>query len=114
MSLSGCGPSSTLIKRICLAVLTAELAYDATQYIDAAINEVLKTLSETLVHRGDRHLSVPLDPLRSVLVPLVAIPISLIGGMFLMQVFGFTLNLLTLLAIVLSVGLGGRRRDCHR
>ncbi len=39
------------------------------------------------------------------LVPLVAIPISLIGAIFLMQVFGFTINLLTLLAIVLSVGL---------
>ena len=46
-----------------------------------------------------------LGSLRSVLVPLVAIPISLIGAIFLMQVFGFTLNLLTLLAIVLSVGL---------
>ena len=46
-----------------------------------------------------------LGSLRSVLVPLVAIPISLIGAVFLMQVFGFTLNLLTLLAIVLSVGL---------
>ena len=43
--------------------------------------------------------------LRTVLVPLVAIPVSLIGAVFLMQVFGFTLNLLTLLAIVLSVGL---------
>src|SRR5207253_7680285 len=42
---------------------------------------------------------------RSVLAPIVAIPVSLIGAVFLMQVFGFTLNLLTLLAIVLSVGL---------
>src|SRR5262249_37649350 len=46
-----------------------------------------------------------LGSFRSVLVPLVAIPISLIGGIFLMQAFGFTVNLLTLLAIVLSVGL---------
>src|SRR6202040_3525662 len=46
-----------------------------------------------------------LGSFRSVLVPVVAIPISLIGALFLMQVFGFTLNLLTLLAIVLSVGL---------
>ena len=46
-----------------------------------------------------------LGSFRSVIVPLVAIPISLIGALFLMQVFGFTLNLLTLLAIVLSVGL---------
>src|SRR3984893_14111185 len=42
---------------------------------------------------------------RSVIIPIVAIPISLIGAVFLMQIFGFTLNLLTLLAIVLSVGL---------
>src|ERR1017187_11030111 len=46
-----------------------------------------------------------LGSLRSVLVPLVAIPVSLIGAVFLMQLFGFTLNLLTLLAIVLAVGL---------
>ena len=46
-----------------------------------------------------------LGSLRTVLVPVVAIPVSLIGAVFLMQVFGFTLNLLTLLAIVLSVGL---------
>src|SRR5207253_1339265 len=46
-----------------------------------------------------------LGSFRTVLVPLVAIPVSLIGAVFLMQAFGFTLNLLTLLAIVLSVGL---------
>jgi multidrug efflux pump len=46
-----------------------------------------------------------LGSLRSVLVPVVAIPVSLVGAVFLMQAFGFTLNLLTLLAIVLSVGL---------
>ena len=46
-----------------------------------------------------------LGSLRTVLVPVVAIPVSLIGAVFLMQVFGFTLNLLTLLAIVLAVGL---------
>src|SRR5437899_8668764 len=46
-----------------------------------------------------------LGSFRSVIVPVVAIPISLIGALFLMQAFGFTLNLLTLLAIVLSVGL---------
>jgi multidrug efflux pump len=46
-----------------------------------------------------------LGSVRSVLVPVLAIPVSLIGGIFLIQVFGFTLNLLTLLAIVLAVGL---------
>jgi multidrug efflux pump len=84
--------------------LTGGIAYDATKYIQDAINEVLKTLTETLLIVAVVIFCF-LGSLRSVLVPLVAIPISLIGGIFLMQVFGFTLNLLTLLAIVLSVGL---------
>lgn len=84
--------------------LTGRVAYDATKYIDSAIKEVIKTLSETLVIVAIV-IFLFLGSLRSVLVPLVAIPISLIGAVFLMQVFGFTLNLLTLLAIVLSVGL---------
>src|SRR5215467_2844221 len=84
--------------------LTAGIAYDATKYIDDAIHEVIKTLTETLLIVAIV-IFLFLGSIRSVLVPLVAIPISLIGGVFLMQVFGFTLNLLTLLAIVLSVGL---------
>lgn len=84
--------------------LKGKVAYDATKYIDAAIKEVLKTLTETLIIVAIV-IYLFLGSLRSVLVPLVAIPISLVGGVFLMQVFGFTLNLLTLLAIVLSVGL---------
>jgi multidrug efflux pump len=80
------------------------IAYDATKYIDDAINEVIKTLTETLFIVAVV-IFLFLGSLRSVLVPLVAIPISLIGAVFLMQVFGFTLNLLTLLAVVLSVGL---------
>jgi multidrug efflux pump len=84
--------------------LSGKVAYDATKYIDTAISEVLKTLTETLIIVAIV-IYLFLGSLRSVLVPLVAIPISLIGAVFLMQVFGFTLNLLTLLAIVLSVGL---------
>ena len=84
--------------------LQGRIAYDATKYIEDAIYEVLKTLSETLLIVAIV-IFLFLGSLRSVLIPLVAIPISLIGGIFLMQVFGFTLNLLTLLAIVLSVGL---------
>jgi multidrug efflux pump len=86
------------------AGLSGKVAYDATKYIDNAIHEVLKTLTETLLIVAIV-IFFFLGSLRSVLVPLVAIPISLIGGIFLMQVFGFSLNLLTLLAIVLSVGL---------
>jgi multidrug efflux pump len=84
--------------------LKGGIAYDATKYIEDAIREVLKTLSETLLIVAIV-IFLFLGSVRSVLVPLVAIPISLIGSIFLMQVFGFTVNLLTLLAIVLSVGL---------
>ena len=84
--------------------MTGLIAYDATAYINDAISEVVETLIDTLLIVVVV-IFLFLGSLRSVLVPVVAIPISLIGALFLMQVFGFTLNLLTLLAIVLSVGL---------
>src|SRR3989475_3530293 len=84
--------------------MTGEIAYDATAYINDAIHEVVKTLIDTLIIVMIV-IFLFLGSFRSVIVPVVAIPISLIGAMFLMQVFGFSLNLLTLLAIVLSVGL---------
>jgi len=84
--------------------LAARVAYDATNYISNAIREVLKTLGDTLLIVMVV-IFLFLGSFRSVLIPVVAIPVSLIGGVFLMQVFGFTVNLLTLLAIVLSVGL---------
>src|SRR5579863_3007484 len=80
------------------------IPYDSTAYIQDAINEVLHTLLETLLIVVVV-IFLFLGSFRSVLIPVVAIPISLIGAVFLMLVFGFTLNLLTLLAIVLSVGL---------
>ena len=84
--------------------MEAEMAYDATAYINDAIHEVVKTLIVTLL-TVMVVIFLFLGSFRTVVVPIVAIPISLIGALFLMQVFGFTLNLLTLLAIVLSVGL---------
>src|SRR5881394_3914359 len=84
--------------------MEADVAYDATAYINDAIHEVVKTLIDTLLIVMVV-IFLFLGSLRSVIVPLVAIPVSLIGAVFLMQVLGFTLNLLTLLAIVLSVGL---------
>ena len=86
------------------AGLKARVAYDATDYISSAIQEVIKTLGDTLLIVMIV-IFLFLGSFRSVLIPVVAIPLSLIGGVFLMQAFGFTLNLLTLLAIVLSVGL---------
>ncbi|MCM2264158.1 MAG: efflux RND transporter permease subunit [Desulfuromonadales bacterium] len=84
--------------------MQAKVAYDATSYIDNAIKEVIKTLSETLLIVVIV-IFLFLGSLRSALIPVIAIPLSLIGGVFLMQAFGFSVNLLTLLAIVLSVGL---------
>jgi multidrug efflux pump len=86
------------------AGMHAEIPYDATAYIEDAIDEVLTTLSETLLI-VIVVIFLFLGSLRSVLIPVVAIPISLVGAVFLMLVAGFTINLLTLLAIVLSVGL---------
>ncbi|MCG7853255.1 MAG: efflux RND transporter permease subunit, partial [Methanosarcinaceae archaeon] len=84
--------------------MEASVAYDGTKYIKDAIREVTKTLGDTLLIVVII-IFLFLGSLRSVLIPVVAIPLSLIGAVFLMQVFGFTINLLTLLAIVLSVGL---------
>src|SRR5205809_3269045 len=92
------------IKRELPTGMTGGIAYDATAYISDAIHEVVKTLIDTLLIVM-LVIFLFLGSFRSVIVPVVAIPISLIGAMFLMQVFGFSLNLLTLLAIVLSVGL---------
>ena len=86
------------------AGIEVAVPYDATEYIGDAIREVVKTLSETLLIVVIV-IFLFLGSARSVLIPVVAIPISLIGAVFLMLVFGFTINLLTLLAVVLSVGL---------
>ena len=80
------------------------IPYDGTAYIEDAIDEVISTLLETV---GIVILVIYLfiGSLRSVIVPVVAIPLSLIGATLFMLAFGFTVNLLTLLAIVLAVGL---------
>jgi len=80
------------------------IPYDSTLYIQDAIDEVLKTLTETLLI-VIVVIFLFLGSFRSVIIPVVAIPVSLVGAVFLMLVAGFTINLLTLLAIVLSVGL---------
>jgi multidrug efflux pump len=80
------------------------IPYDSTAYIEDAIDEVLTTLTETLLI-VIAVIFLFLGSVRAVIIPVVAIPISLIGAVFLMLAAGFTINLLTLLAIVLSVGL---------
>ncbi len=92
------------IERQLPAGMKVGIPYDATRYIDEALHEVMDTLGETLLIVVIV-IFLFLGSLRSIIIPVVAIPISLVGAAFLMLIFGFTLNLLTLLAIVLSVGL---------
>ncbi|MBI1950441.1 MAG: efflux RND transporter permease subunit [Acidobacteria bacterium] len=80
------------------------IPYDSTVYIQSALHEVLKTLGETLLI-VITVIFLFLGSWRAVIIPVVAIPISLVGAVFLMLAAGFTINLLTLLAIVLAVGL---------
>ena len=103
-SLSLFARQSPALKRNCLTGMKVGIPYDATAYIQDAIDEVLSTLTETLII-VIIVIFLFLGSIRSVLIPVIAIPISLVGAVFLMLVAGFTINLLTLLAIVLSVGL---------
>jgi multidrug efflux pump len=80
------------------------IPYDSTEYIQDAIDEVLRTLGETLAIVV-LVIFLFLGSFRALIIPVVAIPISLVGAAFLMLAAGFTINLLTLLAIVLAVGL---------
>lgn len=84
--------------------LTGEIDYDATEYIRSAISEVKTTLIEALVIVS-AVIFLFLGSLRSVLIPAVAIPLSLIGGFIFMLALGYSINLLTLLALVLAIGL---------
>ncbi|TVP79942.1 MAG: multidrug efflux protein [Puniceicoccaceae bacterium] len=83
--------------------LNADIGYDSTVYIEESVNEVTITLVQTLIIVMFV-IFLFLGRIRSILVPIIAIPISLIGAVFVMQLLGFTINLLTLLAIVLAVG----------
>src|SRR5688500_5266429 len=86
------------------ADIDMQLAYDATVFMEDALKEITKTLTETILIVG-LVVFLFMGSLRTALVPLVAMPISLIGAAIVMYAFGFSLNLLTILAIVLSVGL---------
>ena len=81
-----------------------QLAFDATKFMENAISEITKTLFETILIVGIV-VFLFMGSLRTAIVPLIAMPVSLIGAVLIMLVMGFSLNLLTLLAIVLSVGL---------
>ena len=102
--LSGVQTELEEINRDLPAGLEGGIAYDSTVYIRDSIDEVLKTLAETLLIVV-LVIFLFMGSLRAVVVPVAAIPLSIIGAFFLMQMAGFTVNLLTLLAIVLCVGI---------
>ncbi|NRB41124.1 MAG: efflux RND transporter permease subunit, partial [Pseudomonadales bacterium] len=81
-----------------------KVGYDGTVYMRDALKEIFITLAETVILVGLVVL-ILMGSFRTALVPLVTIPISLLGSVAAMLMMGFTLNLLTILAIVLSVGL---------
>jgi multidrug efflux pump len=84
--------------------LTGEIVYDSTDFINTSIVEVIKTLLEALLI-VTVVIYLFLGSFRAVLVPVVAMPLSLIGTFFIMLMFGYSINLLTLLALVLGIGL---------
>jgi multidrug efflux pump len=84
--------------------LEMRLVWDGTMFMRDALKEITKTLAETIAIVGVV-VFLFMGSIRSALVPLVAMPISLVGAALVMFAFGFSLNLLTILAIVLSVGL---------
>jgi multidrug efflux pump len=84
--------------------LTGEIVYDSTEFINTSIDEVVKTLLEALVI-VTIVIYLFLGSLRAVIVPVIAMPLSLVGTFFVMLMLGYSINLLTLLAIVLAIGL---------
>jgi multidrug efflux pump len=92
------------IEKALPAGLTSEIVYDSTDFVNSSIDEVVHTLVEAiLIVTGVVFLF--LGSWRSVLIPIMAIPLSLVGMFTILLAFGFSINLLTLLALVLAIGL---------
>ncbi|GAB7545534.1 efflux RND transporter permease subunit [Cupriavidus sp. 8B] len=84
--------------------LTGKIVYDATEFVNTSIREVVKTLAEALLI-VTVVIFLFLGSLRAVIIPVIAMPLSLIGAFFVMLALGYSINLLTLLALVLAIGL---------
>jgi multidrug efflux pump len=84
--------------------LNGRIVYDATKYVNSSIDEVVITLLEALLI-VTMVIFLSLGSVRSVIIPTIAIPLSLIGAFFIMLVLGYSINLLTLLSLVLAIGL---------
>ncbi len=92
------------IKQVLPSAIHMRVLYDSTQAINESIYEVIKTLAEAAIIVMIVMILF-MGSLRAVAIPVVTIPLSLIGVVILMNLFGFTFNLLTLLAMVLAIGL---------
>jgi multidrug efflux pump len=84
--------------------LNSEIIYDSTEFVNSSIDEVIHTLVEALLI-VTVVVFLFLGSWRSVLIPVIAIPLSLVGTFTLLLALGFSINLLTLLALVLAIGL---------
>jgi multidrug efflux pump len=84
--------------------LGGKIVYDATKYVNSSIHEVIRTLVESLLI-VTLVIFLFLGSLRSVVIPTIAMPLSLIGAFFVMLILGYSINLLTLLSLVLAIGL---------
>jgi HAE1 family hydrophobic/amphiphilic exporter-1 len=80
------------------------ISYDVSAFLDASISEVIKTLIEAFI-LVSLVVFIFLQDFRSTLIPILAVPVSLVGTFFFMSLFGFSLNLITLFALVLSIGI---------
>jgi len=81
-----------------------EISYDVSKFLDASMEKVLHTLVEAFILVG-LVVFIFLGDWRSTLIPAIAVPVSLVGTFLFMQIFGITLNLITLFALVLSIGI---------
>ncbi|WP_419802453.1 efflux RND transporter permease subunit [Mucilaginibacter sp.] len=84
--------------------MTFNVNYDVSRFLDASIHEVLRTLVEAFI-LVFIVVFIFLQDFRSTLIPALAVPVALIGALFFMQQMGFSINLLTLFALVLSIGI---------
>lgn len=80
------------------------VSYDVSQFLDASMHEVVKTLIEAFILVAIV-VFIFLQDFRSTLIPAIAVPVSLVGTLFFMQMMGFSLNLITLFALVLAIGI---------
>lgn len=84
--------------------ITYDVSYDVSRFLEASIDEVLRTLLEAFI-LVSVVVFLFLQDFRSTLIPALAVPVSLIGTFFFLQLLGFSINLLTLFALVLAIGI---------